>query len=136
MRIPVEDERELMELEELTHDAFLRGDGETLDRVLAEGFVSTGSDGAVTTKAGYIAENTRDLTFGSIVTDDLQVRLFGDTAVTLGRVAMTGSAGDTRFDAMYGFTAIYARLDGRWQLVAEHVNLLEEREAPPRPGRT
>ena len=55
------------------------------------------------------------------------MRLFGDAAVTLGRVSMRGSAGDTPFDATYGFTATYARIDGRWQLVAEHVNLLEER---------
>jgi hypothetical protein len=136
MRNPAEDERELMELEEMTHDAFLRGDGESLDRVLAEGFISTGSDGTVTTKADYIAENTRVLTFDSIFTNDLQVRLFGDAAVTLGRVTMAGSAGDTRFDATYGFTATYARLDGRWLLVAEHVNLLEEREVPPMPGQT
>jgi hypothetical protein len=127
MRDPAEDERELMELEERTHEAFLRGDGESLDGVLAEAFISTGPDGTISTKADYIAENTRDLTFDSIVTDDLQLRLFGDAAVTLGRVTMTGSAGDTRFDATYGFTATYARLDGRWQLVAEHVNLLEER---------
>jgi hypothetical protein len=127
MRDPAQDERELRELEERTHEAFLRGDGGALDRVLAEAFISTGSDGTIATKADYIAENTHGLTFDSIVTDDLQVRLFGDAAVTLGRVTMAGSAGDTRFDATYGFTATYVRLDGRWQLVAEHVNLLEER---------
>ena len=127
MRDPAKDERELRELEELTHEAFLRGDGESLDRVLAEAFISTGPDGTFATKADYIAENTHDLTFESIVTDDLQVRLFGDAAVTVGRVTMAGNAGDARFDATYGFTATYVRLDGRWQLVAEHVNLLEER---------
>lgn len=127
MRDPADDERELRELEDLTHEAFLRGDGESLDGLLADAFVSTGPDGTIATKADYIAENTHDLTFESIVTDDLEVRLFGDAAVTLGRVSMTGTAEDSRFDATYGFTATYVRLDGDWQLVAEHVSLLEER---------
>lgn len=127
MRDPSDDEREIRELEELTHEAFLRGDGASLDRVLAEAFISTGSDGTIATKAEYIADNTHGLTFESIVTDDLQIRLFGEAAVTLGRVTMKGTSGDAPFDATYGFTATYARLDGRWQLVAEHVNLLQER---------
>jgi hypothetical protein len=40
---------------------------------------------------------------------------------------MTGTSSDGPFDATFGFTATYARLDGRWRFVAEHVNLLEER---------
>lgn len=122
-----DDERSLRELEELTHEAFLRGDGASLDRILADGFISTGPDGTLATKADYIAENTSGLTFESIHTDDLQVRTFGDAAVTFGRVTMRGRSGETRFDATYSYTATYVRLDDRWQAVAEHVNLLEGR---------
>jgi hypothetical protein len=85
-----DDERHLRELEELTHEAFLKGDVESLDRILADGFISTGPDGTPATKADYIAANTSGLTFESIHTDDLQVRTFGDAAVTFGRVTMKG----------------------------------------------
>ena len=127
MRDPSEVEREIRELEEQTHAAFLRGDAAWLDAALADGFVSTGADGSISTKADHIAENTRGIAFESIGSEDLQIRPFGDAVVTLGRVRMQGSAGGTPFDATYGFTATYVRLDGRWQLVSEHVNLLEER---------
>ena len=104
MRDPAEDERELMDLDERTHQAFLRSDGESLDRILTEPFIFTDADGTVVTKAEYIADNTRGVTFDSIATDDLQLRLFGDAAVTLGRVSMKGTAGNVRFDTTYGFT--------------------------------
>jgi hypothetical protein len=75
MNVTADDERELRELEDFIHEAFLEGDGASLEGVLAEGFISTGPDGTTSTKADYIAENTRDLAIASIVSEDLQVRV-------------------------------------------------------------
>jgi ketosteroid isomerase-like protein len=122
------DELLVSQLEHRSHEAFLARDTEALDRILADDFIFTDPEGNLVTKADWIAEiGSGDLTFEAIHTDDLQIRIYGDAAVTFGRVTMKGrSTKEGDFHASYCYTAMYVKQDGRWQAVAEQANLLPE----------
>jgi ketosteroid isomerase-like protein len=119
------DERELTRLEHEAHEAFLRNDSGTVSRILADDFIFTDPEGKFVTKAEWIADmESGELTFESIHMDDLRVRVYGDAAVTNGRVTMKMRAKEGSVTSHYCYIAMYVRRDGRWQAVAEQATLL------------
>ena len=66
-------------------------DAAALDRLYADDFIGIGPSGTMRTKAQVIADFTSgDLKFQSITTDDVQVRVYGNTAVEIGCSTMIG----------------------------------------------
>jgi uncharacterized protein (TIGR02246 family) len=63
--------------------------------------------------------------FTDVVTDDVRVRLFGDTAVVTHRVATTISAGGKATVDRERESIIFARTGGRWLAVHEHLSTAE-----------
>jgi ketosteroid isomerase-like protein len=123
------DERQIKQLEHQSHEAFLQGDTETLDRILADDFIFTDPEGKLLTKAEWIADMTSgELTYESFHLDDLQVRIYEDAAVTNGRVTVKGQSQAGDFNEQYCYTAMYVRRDGRWQAVAEQATLLAQHQ--------
>src|SRR5258708_1137424 len=62
--------------------AQIHADAPALDRIYAADFIGVGPSGAVRTKPQVISDFTSgDLKFQSITTDDVQVRVYGNTAV-------------------------------------------------------
>lgn len=123
--ISADDVQQLTEIEHRTHDAFMRGDAETLAEVLADDFIFVDPQGRISTKADWIADiSAGALTFEAIDMNELQVRIYGDAGVTIGRVRMKGRSPEGDFDEHYCYTAVYVKRDGRWQVVAEQANVV------------
>jgi ketosteroid isomerase-like protein len=121
------DEQQVRQLEHEWIDAFMRGDTETLDRILADDFIFTDPEGSLLTKAEWIADMTSgELTFESINIDDLQVRMYGDAAVANGRVTVKARSKEGGFNGQYCYTDMYVKRGGRWQAVAEQATLLTQ----------
>jgi hypothetical protein len=71
--------------------AQIHADATALDRIYAAEFIGVGPSGTVRTKPQVILDFTSgDLKFQSITTDDVQVRVYGNTAVETGRSTMNG----------------------------------------------
>ena len=71
--------------------AQIHADATALDRIYAADFIGVGPSGTVRTKPQVILDFTSgDLKFKSITTDDIQVRVYGNTAVETGRSTMNG----------------------------------------------
>jgi len=71
--------------------AQIHADATALDRIYADDFIGVGPSGRVRTKPQVISDFTSgDLKFQSITTDDVQVRVYGNTAVETGRSIMDG----------------------------------------------
>ena len=122
-----DDEQQVRQLEHEWIEAFLQGDTETLDRILADDFIFTDPEGRLLTKPEWIADITSgELTFESIHIDDLQVRMYGDAAVANGRVTVKAQSKEGGFEGQYCYTDMYVKRDGRWQAVAEQANLLAQ----------
>jgi len=61
-----------------------------------------------------------DLEFQSITTDDVQVRVYGNTAVETGRSIMNGQDKGQTVPRDTRFTRVWVKQQGRWRLVANH----------------
>lgn len=58
--------------------------------------------------------------------EEVQVRLYGNTAVTTGRATVKGQTGVGDFSGAQRFTRVYVQRNGRWQLVAHQATRITE----------
>jgi ketosteroid isomerase-like protein len=60
--------------------------------------------------------------------EDVQVRIYGNTAVTTGRATITvkGETTGGDFNSALRFTRVYVQRNGRWQLVAHQATRITE----------
>lgn len=112
-------EAEVRAVNERRFAAMVKEDLEELDRLLADDLTYTHSSGVVETKKESIASIARKvLRYRKIEPSDVQVRVYGDTAVMTGRAAMSVIARDRELELKNLFTAVYVRQAGEWRLAA------------------
>jgi uncharacterized protein (TIGR02246 family) len=101
--------------------AQIHADATALDRIYAADFIGVGPSGTLRTKPQVISDFTSgDLKFQSITTDDVQVRVYGNTAVETGRSTMNGQDKGKTVPRDTRFTRVWVKQQGRWRLVANH----------------
>ena len=101
--------------------AELRGDTSFLGEFLADDFVGVGPRGFTLAKDQWISRHdTGSLRYESFGLDEVQVRLYGDTAITVCRQSARGVYEDEngRFDLEDQFraTLVFVKQNGNWQL--------------------
>src|SRR5258707_14747621 len=114
----IEVEQHLRQLNDEWVKAVVRGDAETLNRVMADDFIFTypleGDD-----KAQFIADITSgDLKIEHITREQLSVRVFGSTAVLAARDSATWLYHGREMSGQYRVILIYSKREDRWQLCA------------------
>src|SRR5919205_2156671 len=114
-------EQAIRQLDDERIQAQIHADAAALDRIYADDFIGVGPSGTVRTKPQVISDFTSGaLKFQSITTDDVQVRVYGNTAVETGRSTMNGQDRDKAVPRDNRFTRVWVMTAGRWQLVANH----------------
>ena len=112
------------ELQKLVEDwaaAELRGDATFLGSALADDFIGIGPRGFMLTKDQWLERHeTGSLRYESFGLDEVEVRPYGDAAVTLCRQTAEGVYEDEngRYDIHEQFraTLVFVRQQGRWML--------------------
>jgi ketosteroid isomerase-like protein len=105
--------------------AQIAADAIALRRIYADDFLGIGPTGVVRNKAAVIADfTTHALTYQSITTAEVRVRVYGNTAVETGRSTMVGQDKGKDVPRENRFTRVWVMTDGRWQLVANHYSLM------------
>jgi hypothetical protein len=105
--------------------AQITADPIALRRIYADDFLGIGPTGVVRNKAEVIADfTTHALTYQSITTAEVRVRVYGNTAVETGRSTMVGQDRGKDVPHENRFTRVWVMMDGRWQLVANHYSLM------------
>src|SRR5919199_6234319 len=105
--------------------AQIHADAVALERIYAPDFIGVGPSGTVRTKPQVISDFTSGgLRFQSITTDDVQVRVYGNTAVETGRSTMNGQDKGKAVPRDTRFTRVWVKQQGRWRLVANHYSPL------------
>ncbi len=108
--------------------AQIHADATALDRIYAADFIGVGPSGTVRTKPQVISDFTSgSLKFQSITTDEVQVRVYGDTAVETGLSTMVGQDKDKTVPRDTRFTRVWVKQQGQWRLVANHYSLRSAR---------
>jgi len=101
--------------------AQIAADTIALRRIYADDFLGIGPTGVVRNKAEVIADfTTHALTYQSITTAEVRVRVYGNAAVQTGRSTMVGQDRGKAVPRENRFTRVWVMTDGRWQLVANH----------------
>ena len=114
----IEAEQHVRQLNDEWVKAIVRGDGETLNRILADDFVFTypleGDD-----KAQFIGDVTSgDLKIEHIRREQVSVRVFGGTAVVTARDSATWLYHGHRHSGQYKFILVFSKRGDQWQLCA------------------
>ena len=105
--------------------AQITADTLALRRIYADDFVGIGPTGVVRNKAEVIADFTSHaLTYQSITTAEVRVRVYGNTAVETGRSTMVGQDRDKAVPRDNRFTRVWVLTAGRRQLVGNHYSLM------------
>ena len=101
--------------------AQISADAVALDRIYADDFIGVGPSGTVRTKTQVISDFTSgNLKFQSITTDEVQVRIYENTAVETGLSTMVGQDKGKAVPRDTRFTRVWIKQHGRWRLVANH----------------
>jgi ketosteroid isomerase-like protein len=102
-------------------EALLRGDAESLGRLLADDFVIVDvMKGAEIGRAAFLeAVGTRQVEFASLEVVERRLRRYGEAAVVVGRTEMRVVVGGAAFGTASRYTHVFARGgDGSWRLVS------------------
>lgn len=114
-----EAEREVRNLALERDEALRQRDAATLERLLADDFTYTDSSGRVQDKAQLIASiKSTDLAIESFASDDIQVRIYGETAVLVASAMIKGRCRGQEFTEQYRHTDVWVKRSGNWQMVA------------------
>jgi ketosteroid isomerase-like protein len=115
-----EDEIRRIEIE--WGDAFEQRDIETLDRLMADDYILTDPLGSVRTKAESLAAiKNNEVHFESTKSDNVSVRINGDTAVVTGRSTFRGRYKGWSMAGQYQYTDVLVKRRGSWQAVGSHI---------------
>lgn len=117
------DEQELIRVQQEWSRAEVAGDVRTVDRILADEYVLTLSDGTLMPKAAYLrdvqSEDTRSI---AMTVEGTKVQLYGDMALVKGIVKWTEPGGEKHENL---FSETWLKRDGRWQCLATHESAIE-----------
>ena len=114
-------EQAIRKLDDERIQAQIGADAVALDRIYADDFIGVGPSGTVRTKPQVISDFTSGtLKFQSITTDDVQVRVYENTAVETGLSTMVGKDKGKAVPRETRFTRVWIKQQGSWQLVANH----------------
>jgi ketosteroid isomerase-like protein len=114
-------EQALLQVERDWEQANAKNDSAALDRILAQEYVNTDSDGRLTTREEVMARRKSGaVKYTAFTQGDYKVHVFVDAAVVTGRATMKQMRDGKDYTGQERFTDVFVRRDGRWQAVATH----------------
>jgi len=118
-----EDEVRRVEIE--WGDAFERLDFATLERLMADDYILTDPLGNVRGREETLAAlATNEARFDSTKSDNVHVRINGDTAIVTGRSTFKGRYKGWSMAGRYQYTDVLVKRNGSWQAVSSHITAL------------
>jgi ketosteroid isomerase-like protein len=124
------DDRVTQELIRVSHDwdrSMVANDPDAIGRYMADEWVIIGSDGSVGDKNGFLAlVRSGDLSHDVMETYDLNVRIYGETAVLSARGVSGGQYRGQRFHEIERVSCVFVRQSGQWRCVLTHLSRLAQ----------
>ena len=117
---------QIKQLEEARNQAILKGDAAAIERMTADDYTFITLKGELRTKAEIVkgfASGAFKYQFRTI--SDLNIRVYGDTAVVTGRSVQKGVENGKDYSGDYWFTRVYVRQNGAWMAVALQTTLIQ-----------
>jgi ketosteroid isomerase-like protein len=114
---------ELMQLEKVWNEAHLKADVETLEWLWSDNLQVIVPKMPVMTKADVVGfVRSGRMKFEKYVTNNINVRFFGDSAVVTGHMSRSRTLNGQSVDDDWQFTKVYVRKGRGWQVVIFHAS--------------
>ncbi|HEY4271268.1 MAG TPA: nuclear transport factor 2 family protein [Candidatus Udaeobacter sp.] len=111
-------EEDLLKLEEEFTRAIVQNDPEAIGRFVADDWIIIGPDGRIIDKERFLGViKSGALTHEMMESDDIRVRVYGDSAVVTALTRTKGKFMGEDFSTQERATDVFVLLDGRWQCV-------------------
>lgn len=102
--------------------AQMHNDGAALHRLLADDYTLVNGGAEISTKAEFIRDSTAaGFSLQPFVVEHAINRVWRDGAVLSGEVTLRGTDGGKSFTSHMRFADIWAKRDGRWQVIFTEV---------------
>jgi len=122
-------EQKLRELEREWDAAIVRKDVATLERILSPDFVYIDSVGGVNPRAALLEGiKNSEAVMEPFETEDVSVRIYGDTAVLTGRFTQKASYKGKIFSGQFRYTDVYVKRGSSWQAVSAHASRIPDKK--------
>jgi ketosteroid isomerase-like protein len=101
----------------------MKSDSSYTRRLEAENCTVVWPDGSIVNKRGDLKSMTGDIAFTQFKIDDLQVRLYGDTAIVVGQGTIRAHEGKQNLlGGKFVWTDTFVKQHGTWKVVASQVS--------------
>lgn len=107
---------QLMQIENNWAKAALTKDKQRLSQIEAPDYQFTAPDGTMRNQQQDIA-SLDNSTYTEFTNRDMNVRVYGDTAVVTGMTQLKGTENGKDISGDYRFTDVFVKRDGKWQAV-------------------
>src|SRR5438105_3130718 len=105
-------------------NAFRDSNIEELNKLLADEFTITDPNGPSYSKEKYISEiKSGNIAFDTLMIDEMDIKIFEDTAITNGKATAKGRAIKGKYDGQYSFMDVYLKRQGTWIVILSTVSL-------------
>jgi ketosteroid isomerase-like protein len=106
-------------------------DADAIGRYMAEDWTIVGSDGSLGDKTTFLGMvRAGVLTHNLMTSEDMRVRVYGDTALTISRGVSGGTYQGRPFHEVERVSCVFVRQEGRWRCVLTHLSRLSPGNAP------
>lgn len=121
-------EQVIRQLENELNEALVKNDVAKLERLFANEWQVTNSDGAVIGKSVFLSygKAPNGFEWGSIKDENVSVRVFGNSAVVTGRSKRQRTGIEDAI--VLQFTRVYAKRNDSWQVVNMHASFVPPQE--------
>ncbi|MBV9210810.1 MAG: nuclear transport factor 2 family protein [Acidobacteria bacterium] len=110
-------------------EALRQNDLAKLNYIVGDDYVITTSEGTMLNKEqDLLPVKTGDVKFQTVETEDVNVRVYGKTAIVTGIGSFHVIYKNRPLDVRERFTDVYVKRNGRWQPVASHATSLLKRQ--------
>ena len=111
-------EQQLKQMEDDWQKATRTKDAASLKRIIADDWVATDDKGKTLNREQYISQTTSNTdVVQSNENNDMQVRVYGNTAVVTGGLTEKGTRNGTAYLDTYRWTDVFVKSGGHWQAV-------------------
>jgi ketosteroid isomerase-like protein len=119
------------DIERVAHEwdrAMVRNDPGEIARYMADEWVIIGPDGLVSDRARFLdLVGSGRLTHDVMETHDMDVRVYGDTALVIARGISAGRYDGQSFRLVERVSCVFVRQRGEWSCVSTHLSAMAER---------
>jgi ketosteroid isomerase-like protein len=105
--------------------AMIENDADAIGRYMADDWIIVGSDGSIGDKATFLElVKSGALTHDVMTSEDLLVRSYGDTAITVARGVSGGTFQGRAFHESERVSCVFVRQPAGWKCVLTHLSRL------------